>query len=143
MLYLGDCFEILPSINKKIDLVLVDLPYGQTGNKWDICIDLKKMWIELKKICSENCNYVFTTTTKYGIQLINSNPNWFRYDLVWEKSRLSGYLSCNGAPLRTHEMIYIFGNMDTKYLEDINIREYFKSLLPCAEKIFIGKRFRW
>jgi hypothetical protein len=46
MLYLGDCFEILPTINKKIDLVLVDLPYGQTSNKWDICIDLKKMWIE-------------------------------------------------------------------------------------------------
>ena len=46
MLYLGDCFEILPSINKKIDLVLVDLPYGQTSNKWDICIDLKKMWEE-------------------------------------------------------------------------------------------------
>lgn len=129
MLYHGDCFEIFPSINKKIDLVLVDLPYGQTGNKWDICIDLKKMWIELKKICSENCNYIFTTTTKYGVQLINSNPNWFRYDLVWEKSRLVGYLSCNEAPLRTHEMIYIFGNMDTKYLEDINIREYFKSLL--------------
>ena len=129
MLYLGDCFEILPSINKKIDLVLVDLPYGQTINKWDICIDLKKMWIDLKKICSENCNYVFTTTTKYGIQLINSNPNWFRYDLVWEKSRSAGFLSCNEAPLRTHEMIYIFGNMDTKYLEDINIREYFKSLM--------------
>ena len=73
MLYLGDCFEILPSINKKIDLVLVDLPYGQTDNKWDICIDLKKMWIELKKICSENCNFVFITSTKYGIQLINSN----------------------------------------------------------------------
>ncbi len=41
---------------------------------------------------------------------------------------MAGYLSCNEAPLRTHEMIYIFGN-DTKFLEDINIREYFKSLM--------------
>ncbi len=110
MFYLGDCFEILPTINKKIDLVLVDLPYGQTVNKWDICIDLKKMWIELNKICSENCNYVITTTTKYGIQLINLNPKWFRYALVWEKSKAAGHLICNEAPLRTHEMIYIFGN---------------------------------
>jgi len=46
MLYLGDCFEILPSINKKIDLVLVDLPYGQTAKKWDECIGFKKMRIE-------------------------------------------------------------------------------------------------
>ena len=34
MLYLGDCFEIFPTINKKIDFVLVDLPYGQTHNKF-------------------------------------------------------------------------------------------------------------
>jgi site-specific DNA-methyltransferase (adenine-specific) len=65
MLYLGDCFEILPSINKKIDLVLVDLPYGQTDNKWDICIDLKKMWIDLKK-------YVLKIVIMFSRQQLNT-----------------------------------------------------------------------
>jgi DNA modification methylase len=47
MLYdLGDCLEILPTIEKKIDLILVDLPYGQTAKKWEECIGFKKMRIE-------------------------------------------------------------------------------------------------
>ena len=110
MLYLGDCLEIIQTIDKKIDMILVDLPYGQTNNSWDICIDLKQMWIELKKICKDNCNYVFFTTVKFGNQLINSNPEWFRYDLVWEKSIGAGYLHAKSRQLRTHEMVYIFGN---------------------------------
>ena len=129
MLYLGDCLEIIQTIDKKIDLVMVDLPYGQTANKWDICIDLKQMWIELKKICKNTCNYVFFTTTKFGNLLINSNPVWFRYDLVWEKSIGGGYLDAKLKPLRTHEMIYIFGNMDAKYSQNTDLRNYFKSTL--------------
>ena len=39
-IYNDDCFNIFEKIeNKVIDLVLVDLPYGQTSCDWDICID--------------------------------------------------------------------------------------------------------
>jgi len=107
-LYNDDCFNVLPNIKKKIDLVVVDLPYGQTDVSWDIKIDLDKMWIELKKICKDDCVYCFFTTTKFGIELINSNPKWFRYDLVWEKSNSVGFLNANRQPLRRHEMIYVF-----------------------------------
>ena len=107
-IYNDDCFNILPNITEKIDMVLVDLPYGQTDLKWDVKIDLDKMWIELKKICKENCIYVFFTTTKYGNDLINSNKKWFRYDIVWIKSNAVGFLNANRMPLRGHEMIYIF-----------------------------------
>ena len=69
-------------------------------------------------ICKGKCQFVFFTTTKYGIDLINSNKRYFKYDLVWEKHQAVGFLSCNKMPLRAHEMIYIFnkGNID-----DINI----------------------
>ena len=81
-----DCFNVFPKIAKKsVDMVLVDLPYGQTACNWDIEIDLNEMWKQLKLICKENCQYVFFTTTKFGYKIIQSNPNWFRYDLVWEK----------------------------------------------------------
>ena len=96
-----NCFDEFPNIlSNSIDLVVVDLPYGQTACKWDVKIDLKKMWSELKRICKRNCAYVFFTTTKYGYDLINSNPKWFRYDIVWEKSRKVGFLSANKMPLR-------------------------------------------
>ena len=107
-IYNDDCLDRLRLIEQKVNLVVVDLPYGQTDCAWDSVIDLSKMWDCLKPICTNNCIYVFFCTTKFGYSLINSNPKWFRYDLVWEKSRATGYLSANRAPLRKHEMIYIF-----------------------------------
>jgi site-specific DNA-methyltransferase (adenine-specific) len=66
------------------------------------------MWIEIKRIMKPNTIIVFLCNTKFGYALINSNPKWFRYDLVWEKSRKVGFLSANKMPLRKHENIYIF-----------------------------------
>ena len=107
----NDCFNIFKIIPKKsIDLVLVDLPYGQTSCEWDVKIDLKLMWDNLKTICKDNCQYVFFTTTRFGNDLINSNPKMFRYDLVWEKHNAVGFLNANKMPMRLHEMIYIFSS---------------------------------
>lgn len=84
-----DCFNIFPRIeDKSINLVFVDLPFGCTDNSWDQPIDLNQMWLHLKRIAKKNANYIFFTTTKFGNELINSNPKWFRYDLVYEKKIL-------------------------------------------------------
>ena len=139
-LYNDDCFNVFKTIeDNTINMVLVDLPYGQTACDWDIQIDLTKMWKELRRIGKDNCTHVFFTTTKYGYKLIESNPVWFRYDLVWEKHKSVGYLSANKMPLRSHEMIYIFNSPD-ETLHDLSIernlemREYAKKILK-----FIGK----
>ena len=106
----GDCLAIMPTLETdSVDMVLVDLPYGQTACKWDSIIDLNKMWIELKRICKNKANIIFFTTTKFGNKLINSNEKWFRYDLVWEKQQGMGFMSANKCPLRNHEMMYVFG----------------------------------
>jgi DNA modification methylase len=126
-----DCLKIISTIKNKVNLVLVDLPYGQTACGWDCPIDLKLMWVELKKVCSDDCVYAFFCTTKFGNSLINSNPLWFRYDLVWEKSRTLGFLSAKKSPLRKHEMIYIFSNAGTDDLKNernLNLREYAKKV---------------
>jgi site-specific DNA-methyltransferase (adenine-specific) len=110
-----DCFNAFDKIEgKSIDLVVVDLPYGQTDCKWDSCINLERVWDNLKKICKDECQYVFFTTTKFGVELILSNPSWFRYDLVWEKIRPAGFLSAKKQPLRGHEMMYVFSNPKIK-----------------------------
>ena len=111
MLYNADCFDVFSLIeNNSVDLFILDLPYGQTACKWDVKIDLEKLWIELKRIAKDNSQYIFFTTTKFGVDLINSNPKWFRYDLVWEKSTSAGFLSAKKMPLRNIEMIYVFSN---------------------------------
>lgn len=133
VIFNDDCFNVLNKIeNKKVDLVLVDLPYGQTACDWDVCINLCEMWKNLKRICKDNCQYIFFTTTKFGYKLIESNPKWFRYDLVWEKHIAVGFLSANKMPLRAHEMIYIFSSMGTDDIEltrNLEMREYAKKVL--------------
>jgi len=116
-LHNDDCFNVLPKIqDESIDLVLVDLPYGQTTNNWDVCIDLNKMWEQLKRIAKENTAFIFFTTTKFGYKLIQSNEKWFRYDLVWEKCGQGvGYLNANRMPLRNHEMVYVFYKKSPTY----------------------------
>jgi tRNA G10 N-methylase Trm11 len=111
VLFNDDCFNVFPRIpDGSVQLVVVDLPYGQTQCKWDTEIDLVKMWEQLKRILKPNGQCVFFCTTKFGNSLINSNQKWFRYDIVWEKTKSAGFLLANKQPLRNHEMIYLFHN---------------------------------
>ena len=108
-IYNDDCLKVLEKLKENsVDMILVDLPYGQTSCKWDCLIDLEKMWKSLKNCCKGNAVMVFFCTTKFGNTLINSNKKGFKYDLVWEKSKKVGFLSANKMPLRKHEMIYVF-----------------------------------
>mgnify|MGYP001077663444 CR=1 FL=1 len=110
MLLHGDCLKLMPTLgDKSVDMVLVDLPYGQTACAWDCEIDLTEMWVQLKRICKPNANIVFFCTTKFGYKLINSNEKWFRSDLVWEKTLALGFMSAKKAVMRKHEMVYLFG----------------------------------
>ena len=140
-LFNDDCFNVFPSIpNKSVDLVLVDLPYGQTACEWDVEIDLKLMWENLKRICKDNCQYVFFTTVRFGNKLINSNQSWFRYDLVWEKYNSVGFLCANKMPLRSHEMIYIFNFSNTDDIElnrNLEMRAYAKKVKGYINKTFL------
>ena len=105
----GDCLEKMKDISDNtIDLIFCDLPYGQTSCKWDTCINLDLFWKQIKRVRKKGCPMFFTTTTKFGVNLINSNPKEFRYDLVWAKSQSVGFLLAKKMPMRKHEMLYVF-----------------------------------
>ena len=107
----GDCLDHMKGIDdNSVDFIFCDLPYGQTSCKWDCPIDLDKFWIEVMRIKKINTPIFMTTTTKFGVSLINSAPKKcpFRYDLVWVKSAPAGFLSAKKMPMRKHEMVYVF-----------------------------------
>lgn len=107
----GDCLEHMKGIDTdSVDFIFCDLPYGQTNCKWDCPIDLDKFWIEIMRIKKINTPIFMTTTTKFGVSLINSAPKKcpFRYDLVWVKTSSAGFLSAKKMPMRKHEMVYVF-----------------------------------
>ena len=105
----GDCLEKMKDLSdNSIDLLFCDLPYGQTSCKWDCLIDLELFWKEVNRICKLTTPMFFTCSTKFGVSLINSNPKFFRYDLVWIKSAPCGFLNAKRMPMKKHEMVYVF-----------------------------------
>ena len=127
-IYNDDCFNIFPKIkDNSIDLFILDLPYGQTACAWDTPIDLDKMWIEIKRMMKKSAIICFFCNTKFGFTLIESNPKWFKYDLIWKKSRKVGFLSANKRQLRNHENVYVFNNDNNDDIEikrNIELRKY-------------------
>ena len=110
-IYNGDCLNEMKNIeDDSVDLIFCDLPYGQTSCKWDCKIDLETFWVEIMRIKKLHTPIFFTTTTKFGVDLIQSAPKkcYFRYDIVWVKSAPAGFLCAKKMPMRKHEMIYVF-----------------------------------
>jgi len=108
--YLGDCLEIMKNIpDNSVDMVLCDLPYGKTKNKWDSEIDLVKLWSQYMRITKENSAIILFGQDKFSAKLMMSNEKIHRYNLIWDKgNRGSGFLNAKKMPLRNHEDILVF-----------------------------------
>ena len=71
---LGDCLEELKKIeDNSIQLVLVDLPYGITNNRWDSEIDLNLLWQHFLRVGKENAVFAFTSCQPFTSKLVCSN----------------------------------------------------------------------
>jgi site-specific DNA-methyltransferase (adenine-specific) len=105
----GDCLELMKDIpNESIDMILADLPYGTTQNKWDVIIPLDKLWEQYERIIKENGMICLTSAEPFTSTLITSNKKMFKYDLIWDKKLSSGFLNAKRMPLRRHEQILCF-----------------------------------
>ena len=105
----GDCLVEMKKIpDKSIDMILCDLPYGTTQNKWDSVIPLNKLWKEYERIIKDNGAIVLTSQGVFTAKLILSNEKLFKYKIVWEKSKPTNFLNAKKQPLRKHEDICVF-----------------------------------
>lgn len=105
----GDCLEIMKGIpDGSIDMILADLPYGTTQNKWDSIIPLDKLWAQYERIIKGCGAIVLTAAYPFNSALMQSNPKMFKYDLIWDKTMVTGHLNAKKMPLRRHEDILVF-----------------------------------
>ena len=112
----ADCLDLMPLIpDKSVDMVLCDLPYGTTQNKWDSVIDLDKLWAQYTRIVKENGVIVLTSQGIFTAHLILSNEKWFKYKIVWIKSKSTNFLNAKKQPLRKHEDICVFYRQQPTY----------------------------
>lgn len=120
----GDCLEILKGIPaSSVDLLLTDLPYGTTQNKWDTVIPFEPLWEKLLRVVKPNGALVFTATQPFTSFLVCSKPNLFKYEMIWEKTVCSGQLNVKRQPLRAHESILVFYREQPSYNEQKTIGE--------------------
>jgi len=105
----GDCLELMNFIpDNSVDMVLCDLPYGTTQNKWDFCIDTTLLWHQYKRVCKPNAAIVLFAQTPFDKVLGCSNLEMLKYEWIWEKSRSTGFLNSKKMPLKAHENILVF-----------------------------------
>ena len=105
----GDCLEIMKNIpSASVDMILCDLPYGTTRNKWDTCLNLGKLWEQYKRIIKDNGAIVLFSQMPFTAALVMSNPKMFRYEWIAEKSLATGFLNAKRMPMKAHENILVF-----------------------------------
>ena len=116
VLFHDDCFNILSNIeSESVDLILCDLPYGTTKNKWDSTLPLDKLWAEYERIISYNGAIVLFAQTPFDKVLGASKIDLLKYEYVWNKKRPTGFFNANYAPMKQHENILVFGNGKITY----------------------------
>lgn len=94
--------------DKSIDMILCDLPYGTTRNKWDSIINLDQLWGGYSRIIKDNGCIALFCDGLFMANLMLSNTKMWRYNLVWDKQRGCDFLNANVKPLKSHEEIAIF-----------------------------------
>lgn len=111
----GDCLNILPSIpDKSIDMILCDLPYGTTQNKWDSVIDLQALWAEYERIIKDNGAIVLTAQGIFTAKLILSKEKLFKYKITWIKSKPTNFLNAKNNRFVNTKM-FVFSIKNSRY----------------------------
>lgn len=105
----GDCLELMKDIpDKSIDMILCDLPYGTTRNKWDSIIPLDKLWEQYERVIKDNGCIALFAQTPFDKVLGASNLTLLKYEWIWQKDNGTGFLNAKKMPLKLHENILIF-----------------------------------
>ncbi len=118
----GDCLQLLSQFPAHcVDLILCDLPYGTTQNPWDSPINLADLWALYRHVLKPSGAVVLTSQGLFTARLMMSNEKWFRYKLVWEKSKPTNFLNAKRQPLRKHEDVCIFSPHQPPYFPQMGV----------------------
>lgn len=123
-LWQGDCLKLMGDIpSNSIDMIMSDLPYGTTQNKWDSVIPIVELWQEYDRIIKNNGMICLTSVMRFAIELISHIPKGYKYyDLIWDKKSTTGFLNSKRQPLRRHEIILCIYKKQTTYNPIMEVR---------------------
>lgn len=119
----GDCLELMKQIpDGSVDMILCDLPYGTTQNKWDSVIPFEPLWDQYWRVAKPNAAIVLTASQPFTTDLIQSNRATFRYELIWDKTKGGNFMLAKKQPMKSHENVCVFYLNQPTYNPQMEIR---------------------
>ena len=108
-IYHGDCLELMKQIpDGLVDMILCDLPYNLTQNKWDSEINMIELFEIYWRIIKPDGVIILTSQQPFTSKLILSQFKYYKYSWIWVKNKASGFLNAKKQPLRAFEEICVF-----------------------------------
>lgn len=112
----GDCLEVMSTLpDASVDMILCDLPYGTTQNKWDSVIPLAALWVQYWRVAKPSAAVVLTAQSPFDKQLGASYLAHLKYEWIWEKAKATGHLNCKIQPMKAHENVLVFYREQSTY----------------------------
>jgi site-specific DNA-methyltransferase (adenine-specific) len=111
ILFHGDCIDVMTQLSMmtgRVDMILADLPYGTTQNKWDSIIPLDKLWNRYTALIKQRGAIVLTAQTPFDKILGASNIELLKYEWIWHKTQATGHLNARKMPMKNHENVLVF-----------------------------------
>lgn len=121
--YVGDCLEGMPRLAAgSVDMVLCDLPYGTTQNKWDTVIPFEPLWEQYWRVAKPNAAIVLTASQPFTSSLVMSQPKFFRHEWIWIKNKGSNFANTVREPMKEHESVLTFSKGKWTYNKQMQDR---------------------
>lgn len=122
-LFKGDCLELMRGIpDESIDMILCDLPYGTTANKWDKILPAKILWGQYLRIIKPKGAIVLFASGQFTNKLINSQNDIYRYKWIWEKNRRGNFVNAKNRPMTSYEEICVFSKGITANTKNTDLK---------------------
>lgn len=120
-LFKGDCLEIMDRLIEqgvKVDCIIADPPYETTSLHWDSIIPLNLMWKKIQMLVKKNGNIILFAQEPFTSLLIQSNLDLFKYKIIWQKTKPTGFPMANYRPLKSFEEIVVFTEAPCTYVKN-------------------------
>jgi site-specific DNA-methyltransferase (adenine-specific) len=122
-LFNQDCLDAMREIEPhSVDLILADLPYGTTQNKWDSVIPLPELWAAYDRIAKPTAAIVLTASQPFTSTLVVSNRAMFKHEWIWIKNRGSNFANTVREPMKEHESVLVFSKGKWTYNKQMQER---------------------
>ena len=134
-LHRGDCLQIMPTLpDGCVDMILADLPYGTTACSWDSVIPFEPLWKQYKRLIKPRGAIVLFGSQPFTSALVMSNPKWFKYCWVWEKTIATNFMMQKFQPAKKHEDIAVFYDMQPTYNPQMQDGKSYTDKRACSNK---------